>query len=186
MDRAQPYDPNDPTRGITIRLARPEDLPALTRIYNQAIEDGKTADTQPFTPAARQGWFTAHQDPRYPLYVAESDAGVLAYSTLSPYREGRPALRSTVEISYYVAREHRRRGLGTALLQHAENTARSLGFRHGYALLLDTNAGSIRLLEKLGWTCWGHFPGIAEIRGETCGQIVYGRPLVAQPTPGEP
>lgn len=167
---------------VNIREARPEDLPALTRIYNQAIEDGTTADTVPITVAERQRWFDAHQDPKYPLYVAEVDDGAVAYATLSKYREGRPAVRTTVEISYYVAREHRRRGLGTALLRHAENAARSLGFRHGYALLLDTNAGSVRLLEKLGWARWGHFPGIATVHGETCGHVVYGRSLAEGPT----
>jgi len=174
---------------LIIREARPEDLPALTRIYNQAIEDGATADTVACTVADRQGWFQAHQDPNYPLYVAEdeneneNENGVVAYATLSKYREGRPAVRTTVEISYYVAREHRRRGLGTTLLQHAERAARSLGFRHGYALLLDTNAGSVRLLEKLGWARWGHFPGIATVHGETCGHLVYGRSLALA---GEP
>ncbi len=167
---------------VNIREARQEDLPALTRIYNQAIEDGTTADTVATTVAERQRWFDAHRDPHYPLYVAEMGDEVVAYATLSKYREGRPAVRTTVEISYYVAREHRRRGLGTALLRHAESSARSLGFRHGYALLLDTNAGSVRLLEKLGWARWGHFPGIATVHGETCGHLVYGRSLAAEPT----
>jgi len=167
---------------VTIREARSEDLPALTRIYNQAIEDGATADTVAYTIAERQGWFQAHRDPNYPLYVAEGDDGVVAYATLSKYREGRPAVRTTVEISYYVAREHRRRGLGRALLRHAESAARSLGFRHGYALLLDNNISSVHLLEKLGWARWGHFPGIATVHGETCGHLVYGRSLADEPT----
>jgi len=160
----------------TIRRALIDDLPALTTIYNQAIEDGKTADTVPYTTAGRRSWFDAHQDRQYPLFVADTGSPV-GYATLSSYREGRPALRSSVEISYYVHRDMHRRGLGRALLQHALTTSRVLGYQHALAILLDSNSASIKLLENHGFTCWGNMPNIAEIQGRTCGHVYYGRHL---------
>ena len=46
------------------------------------------------------------------------------------------------------------------------------------AFLLDINSGSIRLLEKYGFSRWGHFPEIARFDEITCGQFVYGKHLL--------
>lgn len=160
---------------LTIRKALLEDLPTITTIYNQAIEAGQTADTIPYKEMERQPWFEAHQNPKYPLYVAIEEETVVGYATLSEYRGGRPAVQFAVEISYYIHQKHQRKGLGTLLLQHSIKTAQQLGFKHGLALLLDINLPSIRLLEKHGFVKWGHFPNIAIVKEQICGQYFYGR-----------
>lgn len=159
----------------TIRKAHHKDLLTLTKIYNQAIEAGQTADTVPYTVTTRTAWFEAHQDPKYPLWVAVINEAVVGYLTLSKYREGRPAVQATVEISYYIHNNYQRKGIGTFLLKYALEMAQKLGFKHGLALLLDTNLGSVRLLEKHDFEKWGHFPNIAVVQGKICGQYFYGR-----------
>lgn len=161
----------------TIRKAIAADLPRLTAIYNQAIQARQTADTSPMTPIDRQPWFDSHQQPNYPLFVVEKEGIVCGYSTLSQYRGGRPALRYAVEISYYLDKTYQRQGLGSILLQHALATAKKLGFKHAFAILLDTNLPSIGLLEKFGFEKWGHLPEIAEIDDTVCGHLYYGKHL---------
>ena len=160
-----------------IRHARTEDLPALITIYNQAVLAHQTADSLPLSVEDRHTWFEAHQHPKYPLFVAINKQGILGYGTLSQYRGGRPALRYVVEVSYYLDQAYQGKGVGTSMLQYLLDAAKVLGFKHAYALLLDTNQSSIRLLEKFDFAKWGHLPNIADIDGEPCGQYIYGKHL---------
>jgi len=161
-----------------IRKASVVDLPKLTTIYNQAIQARQTADTLPLTVADRQSWFESHQETNFPLFVVEKKGIVCGYATLSKYRGGRPALRYAVEVSYYLDPVYQRQGLGTMLLKHALETSEKLGFKHAVAILLDTNAPSIGLLEKFDFVKWGHLPEIGEIDGKICGHLYYGKHLV--------
>ncbi len=160
-----------------IRKAKLPDLPVLVTIYNQAILAHQTADTIPIKLADRKSWFESHQDLLYPLFVIAEKEQVMGYATLSKYREGRPALRFIVEISYYIHRDHQRKGLGSALLKYVLEIAKELGFKHAFALLLDTNLPSRRLLKKFGFEQWGHLPNVAEMNGQICGQFYFGRRL---------
>ena len=162
---------------IVIRKATLEDLPKLTAIYNQAIQARQTADTLPLTVADRQAWFDSHQELNYPLFAVEKAGVVCGYSTLSKYRGGRHALRYVVEVSYYLDHTYQRQGIGTRLLKHALEMVEALGFKYALAILLDTNAPSIGLLEKFGFVKWGHMPDIGEIDGKACGHLYYGKHL---------
>lgn len=164
-------------RQLNIRKAVIEDLPALTAIYNQAIKANQTADSVPLTTAGRMSWFTAHQNPSFPLIVAEIENIVCGYATLSSYRGGRPALRTVVEVSYYIHQDHQRKGLGTTLLKKSLVLSEELGFKHAIAILLETNLPSIQLLEKFEFEKWGHMPNVAEFGSTVCGHLYYGRQL---------
>ena len=77
-----------------------------------------------------------------------------------------------------VHRRARRRGLGAALLQAAEDTARECGKT---LLVLDavTNGDAARLYERLGWERVGVIPGYALWpQGGLCDTTVYYRKLV--------
>ena len=99
----------------------------------------------------------------------------LGWCSLSAHRRGRMALRNVAEISYYVDQDHRRKGIGRQLMQHALEQAPKLGLHNLFAILLDVNQTSVELLEKNGFSRWGHLPGIAEFPDKTCGQFIYGR-----------
>ena len=53
--------------------------------------------------------------------------------------------------------------------------AQRRGFRHLFAVTMDTNIPSIRLLEKKGFDQWAHLPEVAILHGEVCGQVYLGR-----------
>ncbi len=164
---------------MSIRLAKQSDLAQLTEIYNQAIVAGRcTADTEPFSVEMRQGWFDAHMNEAYPLYVYEKAGRVVGYVYLSPYRPGRKAMRFLAEVSYYLHKDFQRQGIGSELLQFAIEKAKDLKYRHLVAILLGFNQASIGLLEKFNFEKWGELPHVADFDGQTCSHLYYGLQLL--------
>ncbi len=160
---------------VNIRIAEWKDIESLVDIYNQAVEaDQKTADLEPVTVNSRRQWFEDHKPDKYPILVAECDNIVVGYATISAYRHGRQALRFTAEISYYVHFDYHRQGVASRLLQYAIDSCPSLQIKTLFAILVDSNQGSIRLLEKYGFKKWGHMPGVADFDGTEAGHLYYG------------
>ena len=160
---------------MEIRPAEPRDLDQLVEIYNQAVAARATADTEPVTVAERREWFAAHPADRRPILVAVREGGIVGWASLSDYRPGRQALRHTAEISYFVDERHRRRGVARALVRSCIERCPALGIRSLFAILLEDNEASIRLLVGLGFERWAHLPRIADFDGEEIGQFYYGR-----------
>jgi len=161
---------------INTRLAADRDISAITRIYNQAIAlRSVTADLSPVTENDRRHWLADHVPDKYPVFVAETINDVIGYCSLSAYRPGRMALRHTAEISYYVHEDFRRRGVGSQLIAHAIEQCGGLDIKTLFAILLDINSDSARILEKFGFRQWGHLPGVASIDDLECGHLYYGR-----------
>lgn len=80
-------------------------------------------------------------------------------------------------VKMLVHRRARRRGLGAALMQAAETTARACGKT---LLVLDTVTGSdaSRLYERLGWVRVGDIPGYALFpNGEPCSTTYFYREI---------
>ena len=165
---------------IDIRKARSADAAAIAEILNQAIEAGnRTAFTDPVSIQDREAWLTHHHQSGYPVYVAV-EAGedtVMGYLSLSPWRSGRDALKHTAEVSYYVHKQYRRKGVAGALMKQMIAECPALEIDRLLAILLDINSPSIALLEKFGFDRWGHFPGVAKLREIRAGQYIYGRIL---------
>jgi len=163
---------------MPIRIAGEEDWPAIIAIYNQAVATRvAVGDLTPVSLESRRDWLNSHREPRYPLYVEAADGEVTGWCSLSAYRPGRLALQYTAEISYFVAAAHRRQGIGRRLVAHALAEARRAGIRSVFAILMEVNAPSRRLLEQLGFAQWGLLPQVAEIDGRECGHVYMGRRL---------
>lgn len=170
---------NSPTNAenhLKIRVAVTDDLAAIVEIYNQAVPSHRsTARTSPVTVDERKSWFQEHQPSKHPIFVAETDRRVIGWCSLSVYRPGRPALRFTSEISYYVDQGYQRQGVGRALVQHALEEGPALGIKNIVAVLIDRNEGSRKLLEKLGFQQWGYLPRVLDFDGEEYGEFYYGK-----------
>jgi len=160
---------------MKIRIAREDDLDVINDIYNQYVgEPGFTAHTEKVGLEERKDWFNRHDD-RYPVFVSLNDKGrVSGWISLSPYRPGRKALKHTTEISYYLNRNERRKGIGSDLMTFVIAEAKKRGFRNLIAILLENNPSSIGLLEKFGFKKWGHLPKVADFNGVEIGQYYYG------------
>jgi phosphinothricin acetyltransferase len=105
------------------------------------------------------------------------DGQLAGWCSLSAYRAGRAAFRYTAEISYYIALAYHRRGIATALVKHAVASCPGLQIRHLFAIVLENNEASLKLLEKMGFEQWGYLPGVADFDGEEVGHFYYGRHL---------
>jgi phosphinothricin acetyltransferase len=161
---------------MIIRIAKKDDLAAIVDIYNQSIPSHQsTGDTQPLRVEDRVAWFEEHRSEKHPIFVAEVDGGVAGWCSLSAYRPGRAALRFTAEISYYIAVDHHRQGIGTTLIEHALAACPALQIRHLLAIVLEVNQASLKLLEKMGFEQWGYLPRVADFDGEEVGHLYYGR-----------
>jgi len=159
----------------TIRIASIYDLPFIVDIYNQAIRSRlATGDMEEFSVEDRVIWFEKFDANEYPIYVAELENRVVGYCTVSPYRPGRRAMSSIAEISYFIDYTFRRKGIGTALMQHAISDCNRIGKKSLLAIILDINFPTIGLLENFNFEKWGYYPDIIEIDGKTCGQFIYG------------
>jgi len=160
---------------LNIRLAQPDDLPTIVNIYNQSIPSQQsTADTELVQVEDRKAWFEEHLPDKYPIFVAEIDDQVAGWCSLSAYRPGRMALRFTAEISYYIASEHQRKGIGKALIQHAITACPALQLKSLIAIILERNTASQNILKKMGFEKWGHLPQVADFDGEETGHVYYG------------
>jgi phosphinothricin acetyltransferase len=163
---------------MIIRTAESKDYSEIIKIYNHAVDEKfATADTDHVTLESRKDWFAQHSADTYPIYIAEENGEVIGWCSLSPHRPGRKALRTVAEISYYINKDHRRKGVASSLINHTIESAKSLGFNNLISILLDLNKPSIYILEKFGFEKWGHLPGIADIEGVICGQFIYGKKL---------
>ena len=163
---------------MIIRPATSKDYSEIVKIYNHAVDEKfATADTEHVSVDSRKDWFTQHSSETYPIYVAEENREVIGWCSLSPHRPGRKALRSVAEISYYIHKDHRRKGVANSLISFTIVKARELGFINLFTILLDLNKPSIHILEKFGFDKWGHLPDIAEIDGTICGQFIYSKKL---------
>jgi L-amino acid N-acyltransferase YncA len=160
---------------MEIRPAQIGDLPAIVEIYNQAVESKRsTADMDAVRVEDREAWFHDHPPATHPIYVAEVDGKTAGWCSLSAYRPGRAALRLTAEISYYVDGSCQGKGIATALVRHAIAPCPVLGIKNLFAIVLEHNASSIRILKKAGFQEWGFLPRVADFDGEECGQYYYG------------
>jgi L-amino acid N-acyltransferase YncA len=155
-------------------LARDPDLGAIVEIYNHAVGELATADTEPVSEESRRSWFAGHTAGRRPILVAEDQDEILGWVSLSDHRPGRQAVRHTAEISYYVHTDHRRKGVASQLVQAAIERCPDLEIKTLFAILLEDNAASVRLLERLGFEQWGRLPGVADFDGREVGQLYYG------------
>jgi phosphinothricin acetyltransferase len=163
---------------MNTRIATISDLKSIIEIYNQAVDEKFcTADLDHVTVSSREEWFKQHSPNKYPIFVAESEGVVCGWCSLSPHRRGRKALESIAEISFYIHKSFRRKGVGKQLIEYALQEAPKLGFKNLFALLIDVNNASINILKKYGFTQWGHLPNIANFNGKICGQFIYGKRL---------
>lgn len=137
---------------MILRLAEEKDVPALAGIYNYEVERGTaTFDVKPRTLSDRLDWFYAHNVGNHPLIVAEEDGEAVGYACLSPYRP-KGAYSATVELSVYVHKDYRRRGIARKLMIRILDMARQDPSIHSViSVITSGNEASIYLHEELGF-----------------------------------
>ncbi len=139
-------------KGIRIRKAIKEDIPELAAIFNYEVLNSTVIFcTEEKSLEDRLEWFASHSTEAHPLLTAELDGKAVGYVSLSPYRSG-DVYDRTAELSLYVHREYRRRGIAGELLAAILELAREKGAIHTVVSVITTeNTASIRLHEAFGF-----------------------------------
>lgn len=162
-----------------IRRAVRSDIPQLMDIYNDAIlHTTATFDTETKDMENRVAWFEEHQG-HHVLFVYELDGCVAGYASLSRYRE-RKAFDSAVEISIYIHKDYRGRGIGRSLMQETLSFAKECeAIETVISLITSENEVSIRMHEAFGFSYCGQIRNAGIKFGKKLSlnayQIIYDR-----------
>jgi phosphinothricin acetyltransferase len=149
---------------LHIRAARFADLPMLQEIHNQGITDRvATLDTELRTMADTQLWFYRH-GPRHPVLVAEVGGSIAGWAALNTFNP-RPAYQYVADLSIYLARSWRGKGVGSHLLQALIPLASPLGYHKIVLSAFPTNAAGMRLYARQGFTTVGIYKEMGLVDG---------------------
>jgi phosphinothricin acetyltransferase len=161
-----------------LRDASPSDIPAITRIYADAVLNGTASyELSPPDESEMQARFAAICAKGYPYIAAEGDGGqLLGYAYASAFRT-RPAYRWLVEDSIYLAPEARGRGIGKALLVELVNRCTALGFRQMAAVIGGASAASFSLHAGQGFATVGTMKGTGFKHGQWLDTVFMQRTL---------
>ena len=157
MDRvSQPDAPTMPP--TTVRAARPDDLPAITAIFNDVIATSTAVYyVQPTTLAERTEWYRGRVDRGHPVLVAEHGGEVVGFSSFAEFRGVWPGYRHSVEHSVHVRADQRGRGIGSQLVSALFPLA-GAARKHVIVGGIDAaNDASLRMHERLGFERVAHF-----------------------------
>jgi RimJ/RimL family protein N-acetyltransferase len=138
---------------VIVRRAEPTDAQGLTD-----LGDAVGAEPEGWL-VTTNGWRNANDERRYlrairryphaAVFVAEDEG--LIVGRLSIARDQHPACRHVADLGLMVAASHRRRGIGTALLDAAVRWARAAGVRKLELHVFPWNEAAIKLYENYGF-----------------------------------
>ncbi|NNF54616.1 MAG: N-acetyltransferase [Acidimicrobiales bacterium] len=144
---------------VTIRLAELADAEAIRQIYNHYVENTKvTFDLVPRSIEQQETWISERAGALAVIVaveqLADGDETVLGFASLSPYKD-RPAYRTTVEDSVYVAPGHSGKGVGGLLMRHLVKVASDHGYHAMMARIAEGSASSVGVHSAVGFQIVG-------------------------------
>jgi L-amino acid N-acyltransferase YncA len=156
-----------------IRAAEQRDAAPVAAIYSEGIaERVATFETEAREAADVEPWIGA----ALPFLVAEEEGRVLGWAKLSEYSD-RCVYGGVAEVSVYVGRDGRGRGVGLALVEAICAAAEERGIWKLVGLLFPENAGSRALFRSAGFTDVGTFRRHGRLDGEWRDVVVVERLL---------
>ncbi|MBN9391510.1 MAG: N-acetyltransferase [Chloroflexi bacterium] len=133
-----------------IRIATPEDAPAIQAIYAPVVENTIISfETEPPTVAEMAGRIQKTLE-FFPYLVCESNGAVIGYVYATKHRE-RAAYQWAVDVTAYIREDYRGKGVGKALYTALKGMLAGQGFYHAYAGIALPNAASVGLHEAVGF-----------------------------------
>jgi phosphinothricin acetyltransferase len=136
----------------TIRFVAPDDLEAVTGIYNHyVVHTPITFDLEPYTPQARRAWIEQFAPAtRYQLYVAEREGRVVGYAGSVRFRP-KAAYDTSVETTIYLDPAAQGVGLGARLYEVLFDALSGLDIHRVLAGITLPNDPSVALHRRFGF-----------------------------------
>ena len=142
---------------IIVRAWREEDLPAMTAIWNEVVEEGLAFPQEDcLSPEEARAFFAAQS--RSAVAERVGDGAILGLYILHPNNVGRCG--HICNASYAVSSRSRGLHIGEKLVRDCIAAAPAFGFRVlQFNAVVASNLRARRLYEKLGFTQLGVIPG---------------------------
>lgn len=150
--------------GLKIRKATAKDVDAINEIFNYAVvyTNYNMRETPRSSEEAHQ-WYNDHINEDYPIIVAELNSKVVGWASLSHFK-AYSGYNITAEVSVYISKEHRHKGIGIRLMTELERLATR--FHTLVAVIVDNNTASLSLHSRCGFVPMCTFKEIAFKNGE--------------------
>ena len=140
-------------------------------IRNQGIEDRvATLDAEPHSEPETRFWFSKH-GPRHPVLVGEAEGSIVGWVSLNTFNP-RQAYQYVADLSVYIARQHRGKGIGTRLLQTITALGQELEYHKIVLSAFPFNTAGIRLYERHGFTTVGIYKEMGRLDGRWVDTII--------------
>jgi L-amino acid N-acyltransferase len=140
-----------------IRVATPDDIPAITAIINHLIRDTSITFNSVEKPESEVlAMMTDRRALGYEMFVADA-GGVVGYATYTQFRAGVGYARS-MEHSVALIAAGQGRGLGAGLMQAVEDHARAFGAHLMVGAITSENLKSVSFHKALGYVLVGTMP----------------------------
>ena len=161
---------------LTARDATEADAEAIARIYNQGIEDRtSTFVTRASNATDVRGWFSGGM----PIVVVDGDSGVVGFAAASRWRQS-DWFEGIAELSVYVEREQRGRGIGRIALSALVRAAEQAGLRKLIGGIFSSNRASRAVFLQAGLREVGIYEKQAQLDGVWHNVLIVEK-LIEQP-----
>lgn len=145
---------------LVIRAYRPQDIPAVARIYGHYVRETViTFETEEPGEAEMANRFATIASKGHPLLIGEIGGEVVGYAYASTYRP-REAYRFTCEDSIYLAPDAVGRGIGSTMLGRLIEDSRKVGLKQMLAVITAERENSIRLHTRHGFRMIGRYEAL--------------------------
>ena len=145
---------------LVMRPYRPDDIPAVTRIYGHYVRETViTFETAEPDEAEMANRFAAIAAKGHPLLIGEIEGEVIGYAYASTYRP-REAYRFTCEDSIYLAPSAVGHGIGSKMLGRLIDESSKAGLKQMLAVITAERENSIRLHAKHGFRMIGTYEAL--------------------------
>jgi L-amino acid N-acyltransferase YncA/predicted O-methyltransferase YrrM len=146
---------------VHVRPMEPDDWPAVRAIYEAGIATGNA--TFEASAPTWDNWDRTHL-PVHRLVATDSDGHVVGWAALAPVWD-RCAYRGVAEDSVYVHPDHRRHGVGIALLERLIAGSEQAGYWTIQTGIFPENTGSLALHQQAGFRIVGRRERIGQLHG---------------------
>lgn len=150
----------------TVRMATIADIGDITKIYNQGIEDRiATLETRLREEEEMREWLQQRGEKHKVLVIADSSDQVYGWASLNVFNS-RCAYSGVVDISIYIERSMRGKGLGKTLLKKLGEVAAEQGFHKMVLATFAFNQAGQRLYLGEGFRKVGTYKNQGILDGE--------------------
>ncbi|MCX8130937.1 MAG: arsinothricin resistance N-acetyltransferase ArsN1 [Clostridia bacterium] len=147
------------------RTAEKTDIPAITDIYNQGIQDRvATFETALSTVEERVHWLLERSEKHKVLVIGNGSGEVYGWASLNVYNS-KCCYSGTADVSIYIRRDMRGKGLGKLLMNSLIKEAVKQGFHKLILMALASNEMGKRLYVKSGFREVGVFEKHGQLDG---------------------